>query len=236
MTSSSMGRPTTVENGIITMGSSGKAVSCTLKYTGTGETTDRIMDISFNSNAGHNIYANGTGLLKFTSTFVIHKSSGSTSGGITLRGSGDGEISAGLTGDNLPGRLDKDDAGTWTLGGTNTANTVNVKNGRLIADGSLTGRTSITVSGGALELTSGTSLADTTALTISSGEVQLNGEVQQKVDSLTLGSTTMDPGMYGSSASSAANKDDTYFSGTGVLYVGVDIPSPAPSGTVITIK
>ena len=112
---SSLGAPTDVTNGTITIGSSGKQAGCTLLYTGTGETTDRMIDFQFNGSAKHTINASVSGLLKFTSPFTVVPSSGSTAGGVTLRGAGNGEIAGGIAA--APGSLDKLDAGTWTISG-----------------------------------------------------------------------------------------------------------------------
>lgn len=111
------------------------------------------------------------------------------------------------------GSLQMDGTGTLTLSGNNT----------------FSGTT--TVNAGTLALAAGTCLSDTNRLTIASGaKVQLNAGVKEKVALLTLGTTSQTIGTYGSTASSAANKTDTYFSGTGVLYVGVEFP---PAGTLI---
>ena len=55
MESSSLGAPTTVADGTIQLGSGGNIRSCTLIYTGSGETTDRVMDLNFNSSAKHTL-------------------------------------------------------------------------------------------------------------------------------------------------------------------------------------
>lgn len=47
MISSSLGAPTTVANGTIQLGSGTNIRSCTLTYTGAGETTDRVMNVQF---------------------------------------------------------------------------------------------------------------------------------------------------------------------------------------------
>ena len=127
---SSLGAPTDVANGTITIGSSGKQAGCTLLYTGTGETTDRVIDFQFNGSAKHTINASVSGLLKFTSPFTVVPSSGNTAGGLSLRGSANGEISGGIAA--APGSFDKLDAGTWTISGaTNFAGTTTITAGKL---------------------------------------------------------------------------------------------------------
>jgi fibronectin-binding autotransporter adhesin len=112
--------------------------------------------------------------------------------------------------------VQKQNTSIWTLSGANT----------------YSGTT--TVSGGTLVLASGTCLSDTNLLTISTGgKVQIEAGVKEKVGFLTLGSTPQSAGTYGSSASAASNTNNTYFAGTGILYVGIDIPA---SGTIIFMK
>jgi autotransporter-associated beta strand protein len=120
----------------------------------------------------------------------------------------------------LPLRLTKSGTGEWTLSGSNT----------------FSGATS--VSAGTLVLAGSRCLSDTTNLTISAtGKVKLNAGVKEKVGSLFFGAVQQATGTWGSSASSAANTNDTYFAvaGTGLLYVGIDPPLPPPPGTVIVI-
>ena len=215
LASSSLGCPTNEANGTIVVGDTGKQATCTLKYTGTGETTDRIINLRFNGSCKQIIDTSGSGLLKFTSPFTV---GGRMDQYLILRGTGSGEIAGGLP--QLPAQgVRKESSGTWTFSGVN----------------SYTGPTSVT--GGTLVLAHGECLSDTAGLTINGGILQLNTGVREKVDSLVLGSTTMPSGSsYGSSSSKAVNKDDTYFSGTGILYVGMDIPPLPPSGTLIMIK
>jgi autotransporter-associated beta strand protein len=111
--------------------------------------------------------------------------------------------------------LSKTSSGTWTLSATNT----------------FTGST--TVSGGTLVLAGGTCLSDTNLLTISTGgKVQLEAGVKEKVGLLNFGATPQSTGTWGSTSSSAQNTS-TNFLGTGILYVGIDIPA---SGTLIQIR
>jgi len=115
--------------------------------------------------------------------------------------------------------LTKSQAGTWILSGTN----------------SFSGAT--TVNDGKLVLAGSQCLSDTAALTIAlNKKVQLDTGVNEKVGSLVFGTTTKDTGTWGSTASTADNKNDTYFSGEGLLYVGIDAPLPPPAGTVIIVK
>ena len=113
--SSSLGAPTTVANGTIDFGSTAAQGAATLKYTGPGETTDRVVNFLFNgTGATKTIDASGVGgLLKFSSTFT---GSGSANNDVVLTGSGNAEITGGLPFVFL--NFSKSGNGTWTLGGT----------------------------------------------------------------------------------------------------------------------
>jgi fibronectin-binding autotransporter adhesin len=127
------------------------------------------------------------------------------------------------------GQLLKEGTGTLTLTGNNTySGGTTVSAGTLVLAG-VAGTNSgpTTVTAGTLVLAGSSCLSDTNLLTIASGgKVQLNAGVKEKVGLLTLGGVSQALGTYGSTSSSAANKSDTYFSGSGVLYVGVDFPPP----------
>ena len=221
--SSSLGAPTTVANGTIDIGSDSAQVDSYLTYTGTGETTDRVLKIAGNSASDTIISQSGSGLLKFTSSFT---KPGSNPTPLTLTGSGNGEIAGGIP---ALGNLTKSGSGTWTLSGTNT----------------YTGTTSVT--GGTLACSSAVSLGSG-ALNINSGaKLQLNFNGTRQVASLKFNSGTAQAnGTYGSTASTATNKNDTYFAGTGTVTVGplaavtttalalTSGSTPSPIGTALT--
>ena len=75
-------------------------------------------------------------------------------------------------------------------------------------------------------------LAGSASVSINSGgQLYLASGVNLAVKSLALGGVSQAAGSWGSSSSSAANKNKAYFSGRGVLWVGVPPPSPAsPTG------
>ncbi len=102
--SSSLGAPTTATNGTIVLGMNGVSGgnAAALTYTGSGETTDRILDIA--TTVGKiTLEQAGTGLWKFTSPIVM-SAVGDASKTLILQGStsGTGELSGGvIDGTNL---------------------------------------------------------------------------------------------------------------------------------------
>jgi fibronectin-binding autotransporter adhesin len=132
--SSSLGAPTTVANGTIDLGGPANVQGpATLRYTGSGETTDRVINIRFGSNTSRTIETNGSGLLKFTSPFTFENLGQAAVTTITLQGTGNGEIVGGLP--SAGGyALAKNGTGTWTIGGPvgNTGTvTINTNGGTL---------------------------------------------------------------------------------------------------------
>jgi autotransporter-associated beta strand protein len=111
--SSSLGAPTTAANGTIVLGNAGSGRRAAIIYTGAGETTDRVINFTFNNNGSrHTISNTGAGLLKFTSAAIV---TGSNQGHIILGGNGNGEFTQGIP--LSFANLAKNDNGTWTLGG-----------------------------------------------------------------------------------------------------------------------
>jgi autotransporter-associated beta strand protein len=125
-TSSSLGKPSSAANGTISLGTT--TTAGTLRYTGTGETTDRVIKLS-GTTGGATLDQSGTGLLKFTSNLTA-PGTASTDGRktLTLQGStaGTGEIgsvipdSAAGNAGQLATSVTKAGTGTWTLSGVNT--------------------------------------------------------------------------------------------------------------------
>ncbi len=112
--SSSLGAPTTVFNGTIDLGGPGTVQGpATLRYVGTGETTDRVVNVQYGTNTTRTLDASGSGLLRFTSPFT--NTGGTPANAVQLIGTGDGQIDHGLP-FAVPS-LTKSGGGTWTLGG-----------------------------------------------------------------------------------------------------------------------
>ena len=68
--SSSLGAPTTVENGTVDIGRTGMQANAILNYTGPGETTDRVMNLVASGTSTKVVNNLGTGPLVFTSPWI----------------------------------------------------------------------------------------------------------------------------------------------------------------------
>jgi autotransporter-associated beta strand protein len=124
--------------------------------------------------------------------------------------------------------ITKAGSGTLTLAGSNAySGGTTVAGGLLQISGNAgTGATAgVTVLGGAaLELDAFTTIADQAGLTLNTtATANLNYSGTEIVASLVLGGINQSLGTYGSSLSPAQYKNDTFFSGTGVVFV----PEPA---------
>ncbi|MCF7733795.1 MAG: autotransporter-associated beta strand repeat-containing protein [Akkermansiaceae bacterium] len=199
-TSSSLGSPMDIEAGEIVIGEEGKEGEGALIYTGTGETTDRVMNLA-GKKSTVTFDQSGTGLLKLTSTFVISGFGADKT--IVLKGdtAGTGEIAGNLSNPHdrsgkATTAVTKSGTGTWTLSGTNT----------------YSGAT--TVKQGTLSIASAKSLGDKTEVYVSEGamlDLGFKGEV--RVNKLYLDGKLMPAGTY------RATNTSGYLKGSGVLVV-----------------
>jgi autotransporter-associated beta strand protein len=120
------------------------------------------------------------------------------------------------------GNLYKSGNATLTLSGVNT----------------YTGKT--TVADGALACNNATALGQGALVIDSGGKIVLNYLGTRQIDSLSLSGTQKANGSYGSSTSTAVNKDDAYFTGNGSVTVGpvattvASSISPALVGAAVT--
>ena len=243
--SSSLGRPTTVANGTIQIGKDSFGGG-NLIYTGTGETTDRVISIQ-GQNATVSLSQAGTGLLKFTSPFTV--AAGNTKV-IALTGStaGTGELAAAIP-SHTALSLTKSGTGTWTLSGVNLyAGTTTINGGKLIIGGAgqLGGGTyagNIPING----VTSNLTYNSTAAQTLSGAISGTGGLTQAGPGTLTLtgvnscGTTTVSGGILVVNGTSVSDTGKLVISGSGKVEAGDAIDEtvdtlflgkvPQPAGT-----
>jgi autotransporter-associated beta strand protein len=164
--SSSLGHPTTVANGTIGLGAT--TTAGTLLYTGSGETTDRKIDLAGTTGGGI-IQNDGTGALTFTSALTA---TGAGSKALTLQGSNaDANTVSGAIVNNSAVNitsLTKAGTGSWTLSGANTYSgatkvsrgTLNVNSINSVVGGSASSSLGhpITVANGTISLGASTTL------------------------------------------------------------------------------
>jgi autotransporter-associated beta strand protein len=149
--------------------------------------------------------------------------------GITLGGNG-GSFNASAASMVVPGaitgagKLKKETAGTLTLQGANDySGGTNVSAGTLVVSTApaTLGTGNVTISGGTLQISGGVTnaFADTAALSMTGGILNLGAGIDDTIASLTLGGMLQIGGTYGSTSSPATFKNDTYFSGSGILTI-----------------
>ncbi len=147
-------------------------------------------------------------------------------------------------GASLSGTMGITKAGTGTLilTGINTysgltevsGGTLQIGDGTNISNLGIAGDVSI-ANGATLSLLNGSAIADSAAVTIEqfglfNGKVNLAAGVNEIVGALYFGTTIEAAGTYGSTLSAAIFKDDTRFSGTGILTV---VPEPGSAALLM---
>lgn len=230
LASSSMGCPTNVADGTISIGNLTAANPCYLIYTGPGETTDRNLYFNTRGSSAHTVTASGTGLLKFTGTISGVGGSGPTAP-IILSGTGAGEIAntvSNLYAGNMG--ITKSGTGTWTLSGTNTYSGVTtVSGGTLVigASGVLGGglySNNIPISAGATFAYSSSAVQQFYGIISGAGAIVMNG-----TGTLTLFGTNTYSG-----ATSISNGLLTVVTGGYCTNSAVTVASAAALGVSVT--
>lgn len=162
-----------------------------------------------------------------------------TEGVVWSVGTNANSIGASITG---TGGLTKAGTGTLTLTGANSYSGLTYVGGGILQVGDGTNLSILGVTGdvkvangATLSLMNGLAIADTATLTLESfglfnGKLNLGGSVNETVAALYLGELLAPAGTYGSSLSTADNRLDTWFSGTGVLTV---VPEPGSAALLL---
>ncbi len=196
--SSSLGAPPDIEAGEIVIGNEGKDGDCCLIYTGTGETSDRVLNLAGKLSTV-TIDQAGSGLLKFTSDLLISGYGADKTLALGGNASGSGELAGAITNPyDRAGKAStsviKSGAGIWVLSGTNTH----------------TGPT--IVKQGTLSIASKLGLGDKTDVYLCEGAVlSLNFNGEMRIGKLYLDGKLQPAGTYGTLTNS------TYLKGQGVL-------------------
>ena len=144
------------KNGTINIGSSSSGALTGLKYTGTGEISDKVINLA-GTTGGAILDQSGTGNLKFTSAMTA---TGVGAKAITLQGAtaGTGELTGAIS--DLGGNvisLNKYGSGDWTLSGNNSySGATTVKDSgsllKLMATGALSANTSLLGASGSADM------------------------------------------------------------------------------------
>ena len=230
-------------NATINVGNGGN--SGTLAYTGAGETTDRVVNLSGAAGGATIDTTGGTGPQIFTSNFTA---TGAGSKTLNLKG-GNSDIVQGAIVDNSIANttsLNKTGNGTWILAGANTySGGTTVTGGTLRLSGANatlgTGNVSVLSSANSLNITSGVlnAISDTASLSLAGGGTagvadagfaKLGNGVDEVVAMLILGGMNEAPGTYGATGSGASFIMDEYFSGNGIITV---VPEPSTYGLIV---
>ncbi len=225
---SSLGRPVTVALGTIGLGAT--TTTGTLKVVGTGETTDRVINLAGTS-GGATLDQSGTGLLKFTSNNTGTNTFTATGAGnktLTLQGStaGTGEIAASIVDNSGTNKtsLTKAGTGTWTLSGNNSytgATTVSAGTLLVSGSGSINTSSGVSITGGTLNYQNNSTGLDRN-VTVSGGTFK-NNSTQNYTGTLTFTSGAVGgSNLAGVALSIGANQTISPGNSPGTLTTGAE--------------
>lgn len=168
----------------------------TLRYTGTGHSTDRAFTVG---TGGGTLEANGSGTWTRTGAPTFPAANI-----LTLTGTGIGVFNA-VIDSAANGRVTKTGAGTWTLGSSNTyTGPTNVNGGTLLVNGSLATGSAVTINGGTLGGTG--TINGTISVSNTAGSTLMGGLGLNDTGTLTLSG---DVTFGGSNASIQINTNGT---------------------------
>ena len=161
---SNLGAPTTSGNGTIDLGSTTSAGG--LRYTGTGHTTDRVINL-VGTTGGATLDASGSGALVFTSDFTA--AAGTKT--FTLTGTSTAANSIGvIAGTGVS--VNKTGSGLWRLTGVSTyAGGLTVSDGTIVAGNSFSGSGSSFGNGNATVGSMATGISGTAALLVENNAI-----------------------------------------------------------------
>ena len=218
----SLGMASTPTLALISIGTG--TVTTTLSYIGTGDTSDRVINLP-GTTGGAILDQSGSGPLKFTSALTATGSGAKT---LTLQGStaGTGELGGAIV-DSSGGAtsLTKSGTGTWTVSGANTFTGATVLNA---------GTLKLNYDPGAGG-TDSSKLSDTTALTLNGGTLELSGGSHPEVV-LSTALTTGGSFIKGTSSTATLQMGEITFSSGALDFSAGSIATTTtanlPSGTL----
>ena len=199
-TASSLGAPMDIEAGEIVIGEDKKDGDCALIYTGTGESTDRVMNLA-GKKATVTLNQSGSGPLKLTRDLLISGYGADKTIALTGDTAGTGELAGSIANPHdRAGKaitsLTKTGKGAWTLSGTNT----------------YTGPT--TVKQGTLSIASTHGLGDKTDVYVSEGAMlDLGYKGEARIGKLYIDGKAQPAGTY------STGNTPKYIKGKGILRV-----------------
>jgi len=189
---SNLGRPTSVANGTISLGNQSTFGGGTLLYTGTGETTDRVIKLGGANGQTFTLDQSGSGLLKFVGDMTHGDSRGAKT--FLLQGSstGAGEFAGVIvnpTGGTPTLALTKSGFGTWTLSGANYHQGITTLNAGVlsvssISDGGLT--PTLTTTAGSATVIASSTAGLVVGQSVMSSKIPTGATIASIVDSTTF--------------------------------------------------
>jgi autotransporter-associated beta strand protein len=229
------------------------AGAATLRYTGSGETSSRTINLNSTGSSVANIEQAGTGLLKFTSDVTANPHTGgltSNSKILTLRGStsGEGEISGAITDytASLETEINKTGTGKWTLSGNNTfTGRTTLDAGTLVLDYSINNSSKLSstavngvlaLNGGTLDLVGGSHTETVLSTTLTTGTTLI--KQTGGTSKLSMGAITFSSGVIDFSADNIATTTSANDATRGILNLrstvaGTDYARNDGSGNIV---
>jgi fibronectin-binding autotransporter adhesin len=200
----------------------------TLKYTGTGDSTNRLFTINATSSGhGATLDASGSGAVAFTNTGSLEYGTTNQTRTLTLAGTNTGANSFSPLIANNGGSatsLVKDGAGKWILPTANTyTGTTTINDGTLVITATIAGATNITITGGVLQVGNGGTVGELGSAAVTNNATITYNRSNTLIEAHVIGGTgNLIHSGSGTLVLTATNTYDgtTTISGGGTLQIG----------------